>query len=80
MFNKLIYKLKGIICCPTINHYSSYCHFCEVEDLNLNYGSSYYYDDLHKNGLIEKIDENTFNTKLGKILSYNPFILLYGKN
>ena len=63
-FNCLIHKLKGIICCPSLNHYSSYCHYCEVNDLNLNTWSSYYYNDLHKNGLVEEIKEDSFDAKI----------------
>ena len=35
-------SLLGIICMPSINHYSAYCHNCFTEKLNYEKNNSYY--------------------------------------
>ena len=79
IFNDNEYKLNSIICFPSENHYTGYCHFCEIDDLNFKKGISYYYDDLVSNRLIDIINDSNYNDKINNIIKYNPFILIYGK-
>ena len=64
---------------PTDDHYSSYCHLCLINALNLETNKSYYYNSSNNKGKIELIDGN-FISKINHIIQYNIFIVLYVKN
>ena len=62
IFIDVKFKLLGIIYLPSSNHYTSYCHSCFTNKLNLVKNKSYYYDDI-LNGEIIKIEDNYFKNK-----------------
>ena len=63
IFIDVKYKLVGIICLPSSNHYTSYCHKCFTNNLNLVKNKSYYYDDILNGGEIIQIEDNDFKKK-----------------
>ena len=69
--------MVGIICLPRNNHYTSYCHCCFTNKMNLVKNKSYYYEDMANGGVIIPIEDNDFKKKW---MIYNPFIIIYGKN
>jgi len=40
---------------PSINHYTAYCNNYLINELNVQFGKSYYYDDLLNKGEIKII-------------------------
>ena len=78
-FTNFKMSLLGIICMPSINHYSAYCHNCFTEKLNYEKNNSYYYDDTYNGGEVQIIENPNFKSKIEFISKYNPFIILYGK-
>ena len=64
---------------PSEDHYSSYCHLCLNNELNLETNKIYYYDGLINNGKIELVFGD-FSNKLNYIIKFNIFIVLYIKN
>ena len=62
------------------NHYTSYCHICLSNDLNLSINKSYYYDDEFNDHTILCIEGNSFDEKINGIINYNPFIILLIKD
>ena len=55
IFNIFIYIFYGTICIPSEVHYSSYCHLCLNNELNLENDNSHYYEGLINNGKIELV-------------------------
>lgn len=62
---------------PFVNLYTSYCHYCYNDEINLSISVSYYYNDIRNNGKVFEISEDTFKKKLEFIGNYNPLIVLY---
>ena len=71
-------NLLGIICIPSINHYSSFCYNGLIDKLNLTKGKSYYYDDMYNSGELQLINNSNFIKKIENISKFIPFILVYG--
>ena len=47
------YNLKGIICLPTVDHYTIYLHRVNENDLGLEINLNYYYNGLFHDGEVE---------------------------
>ena len=69
------YNLKGIICLPTVDHYTIYLHRVNENDLGLEINLKYYYNGLFHDGEVEIYKKTLFEL----ISSKNGFIFIYEK-
>ncbi len=79
IFANVKMRLFYIICMLSINHYTSYCHDCKTNKINLIPGKGNYYDDLPYNGVIQIVEKFNFKSKIEFISNFNPFVAIYGK-